>query len=128
MLVLYADHDAVGLVEVVDRVAFFETRVVGDREADVRCRGGSVALEVVPTGTVDLTTMVPVTRRIFLESAGDVVRGAMTYFRSACPVASLGVPTQMNDFRVAVGPTGSVVKWRRPFLMLRSKQLIEPGS
>jgi hypothetical protein len=101
LFVLDADDDAVGLVEVRDRVALFqELGVVGDLEGHGgrRSRIRSLTASVVPTGTVDfMTTVLGVwVGAQFLDHVGDVVGGAVDVLRLVCPRSSLGVPTQMK--------------------------------
>ena len=79
----------------------------------------------VPTGTVDLST----TTLGSVISSAIVVATAITYFMSAEPSSSGGVPTAMNWMRPCATPSAaSVVNMRRPaawfFLTMSSR----PGS
>ena len=76
----------------------------------------SRTLRAVPTGTVLFVT----TRRCLVILRPTVRATSSTYFRSALPSSSGGVPTALKrtstSFRHSVK---SVVKWRRPACWLR---------
>ncbi len=85
----------------------------------------------VPTGTVDLTTTVlgraegPSSRIASPMSSA----APKTYFRSACPSSSEGVPTQMKMISASrYASLGSVVYLRRPAPALISISSVRPGS
>jgi hypothetical protein len=79
----------------------------------------------VPTGTVDLSTMIlysVIRRPMFLAAA-------RTYFMSADPSSSGGVPTAMNcRTPCATAASWSVVKRSRPAATLRAIIAASPGS
>ena len=85
----------------------------------------SRTLSAVPTGTVDLSTMILkpfMARPISLATP-------RTYFRSAEPSSPGGVPTAMKQTRDACTASAiSVVKKRRPSAWLRSTISFRPGS
>lgn len=82
-------------------------------------------LSPVPTGTVDLSTITlkPSMCSAMLRAA------ASTYFRSAEPSSSGGVPTAMNcTSPCATLAATSVENCRRPAVRLRSISSFRPGS
>ena len=121
---LDAEHDAVGLHEVVDRGALLqELGVRDDVNGCFACeRDRRAHLPAVPTGTVLFVTTT--SSRVMCRPI--VSATASTCRRSAEPSSSGGVPTAMNTTLAAHRrrPT-SVVKVSRPSLVALD-QLLEP--
>ena len=82
-------------------------------------------LAAVPTGTVDF-----VTSRVYLLILRPNVRAtSSTYFRSALPSSSGGVPTALKTTSTSsITSARSVEKLRRPSRWLRSTISSRPGS
>ena len=128
-----ADDDAVGAHAVGDRGALLEEFRVGDHvEMQIalpRSASASASLartlSAVPTGTVDLVTTI-------LGSAmcpAMVAATASTYFRSAEPSSSGGVPTAMIWMRPCATPSAaSVVNCSRPSAWFFFTRSSSPGS
>jgi hypothetical protein len=96
-LVVGADHDAIGPHEIPTAAprAEFGIRHDGKRRigaARSAARSPLRERSAVPTGTVDFVD----DDRVFRHPAADGARGCGTYFMSADPSSSGGVPTAMN--------------------------------
>ena len=126
-VVLGADDDPVGMLEVGDRRAFAQELGVG-RDRDVRSRpprAGSASIRSpVPTGTVDLvTTTVP-----GLMTLASSRTASNTKVRSAWPSPRrAGVPTAMNTASASSTAGGKIGReGQPPALGIGLDQRLEP--
>ena len=88
-------------------------------------RIATFTFSAVPTGTVDLVTN---TKYLFIFRP-TVRATSNTYFKSALPSSSGGVPTALNTIStLSRQVVMSVVKRKRPSLLLRNTISSSPGS